>query len=212
MKNLIQCFKLSACVLITTFGLAACNSGNTNTEAPSDSTMTTSDSTMTPDANSNMQDTAKQQHAVAVLSGVTADTTVTGNVEFDAQADGKIKMKLELNIPKKANSSVAVHIHEMGDCGSMGDMGKAAGGHWNPTNAKHGKWGSSSFHLGDIGNVKLDAKGMGTMEMETDLWTIGGDAKSDILGKSIIVHGGVDDYTSQPSGNAGSRIGCGVIK
>ena len=49
------------------------------------------------------------------------------------------------------------------------------------------------------------------MELETDLWTIGGDEKTNILNKSVIVHNGMDDFTTQPSGNAGTRIGCGVI-
>ena len=145
--------------------------------------------------------------ATANLSGTVKDTVLTGTVNF-TQENEKVKMNLSLSIPIMANKSVAVHIHEMGDCG---DMGKMAHGHWNPTNQQHGKWGSASFHSGDIGNVSLDAAGKGTMELETDLWSIGGNEKTNILNRSIIVHGGVDDFTSQPSGNAGSRIGCGVI-
>jgi Cu-Zn family superoxide dismutase len=87
-----------------------------------------------------------------------------------------------------------------------------AHGHWNPTNAQHGKWGSASFHSGDIGNVKLDSKGHGTLSLTTDLWTLGGIAGKNILNRSIIIHGGMDDYKTQPSGNSGARIGCGVIK
>ena len=104
---------------------------------------------------------------------------------------------------------VAVHLHEHGDCGDKGQM---AHGHWNPTNAQHGKWESGSFHLGDIGNVRLDSKGRGTLTINTKLWTLGGAPSTNILGKAVIVHGGVDDYTTQPTGNAGSRIGCGVIQ
>jgi Cu-Zn family superoxide dismutase len=147
-------------------------------------------------------------HAQATLSGTKPDTTVNGTVQFDADGD-KVKMKLEITVPKKAGQSVAVHIHAMADCG---DMGKGAGGHWNRTNKSHGKWGSADFHSGDIGNINLDAAGKGTLELETDLWSLGGDASKNILDKSIIVHSGVDDYTSQPSGNSGERIGCGVIK
>ena len=75
-----------------------------------------------------------------------------------------------------------------------------------------GKWGSGSFHSGDIGNVKLNSKGNGTLTITTDLWTLGGKPDKNILGKSVIVHGGVDDFTTQPTGNAGTRIGCGVIQ
>ena len=118
-------------------------------------------------------------------------------------------MVLDISVPTKAGKEVAVHIHEHGDCGDKGNM---AHGHWNPTNANHGKWGSAAFHAGDIGNVKLDGTGKGSLNLETELWSIGGSADKNILGKAIIVHGGVDDYKTQPTGNAGSRIGCGVIQ
>lgn len=146
-------------------------------------------------------------HASAKISGTQADTTVEGTATFDVE-NGKVKMVLNLNIPKMANKSVAVHLHEHGDCG---DMGKDAHGHWNPTNSEHGKWGSAAFHLGDIGNVLLDKEGVGTLTMETDLWTLGGDSKTDVIGRAFIVHSGMDDFKTQPTGNAGSRIGCGVI-
>ncbi len=149
------------------------------------------------------------QQAEAVLTGTFADTSVTGTAKFVAADGGKVKMELEIMIPAKAGKSVAVHIHEHGDCG---DGGKMSHGHWNPTNKAHGKWGSAEFHSGDIGNVELDSKGKGTLSLTTDLWTLGGTAGKNILNKAIIVHGGVDDYTSQPAGNAGTRIGCGVIQ
>lgn len=149
------------------------------------------------------------KQAEVIIAATYTDTVVNGKAKFDALDNGKVKMQLEIEVPSKAGKSVAVHIHEHGDCG---DNGKATHGHWNPTNAQHGKWGSASFHLGDIGNVKLDAKGKGTLTMETDLWSLGGTPDKNILGKAIIVHGGVDDYTTQPTGNAGSRIGCGVIQ
>jgi Cu-Zn family superoxide dismutase len=146
--------------------------------------------------------------AEASVTGTKSDTTVTGTARF-TQADGKVKFDLSLTIPSMANDTVAVHIHEHGDCG---DAGKNTHGHWNPTGKQHGKWGTGDFHSGDIGNVILDASGKGTASLETDLWSIGGDITKDILGKAIIVHSGVDDFTTQPTGNAGSRIGCGLIE
>ena len=143
----------------------------------------------------------------AVISGTKADTAVDGKATFE-DSSGKVKMKLELTVPKMANKSVAVHLHEHPDCS---DNGMASHGHWNPTHMPHGKWGADSFHLGDIGNVQLDAKGKGTIEMTTDLWTLGNDTSKSILNRAIIVHSGFDDYKSQPAGNSGSRIGCGVI-
>lgn len=106
----------------------------------------------------------------------------------------------------------AIHIHENADCSA--DDASSAGGHWNPTFEKHGKWGDpEGYHKGDIGNFEVDENGNGTISMTTDEWCIDcDDEEKNIVGKSIIVHDGVDDYTSQPAGNAGNRIGCGVIE
>jgi Cu-Zn family superoxide dismutase len=194
----VRSFKTFFPVLLIVSVFTACNNESTNTGENSDTTSTTT----TESTNEN------EARAQAVLSGTQSDTTVTGTVNFK-EDDGKVEMKLEITVPKKANSSVAVHIHEHGSCG---DMGKEAHGHWNPTNENHGKWGTAPFHRGDIGNVKLDGEGKGTLELETDLWTISGsDTTKNILNKAIIVHGGEDDFKTQPTGNAGSRIGCGVI-
>ncbi len=192
MQKLKQLIALGG--IITVLGFTACN--NDKKEA---------DNTTTSENNEVKQ--PETSVALATLTGTVPDTTLSGTAEF-SQQNGKVKLVLNVTCLKLANKSVAVHLHEMGDCG---DMGKMAHGHWNPTNQQHGKWGSGSFHLGDIGNITLDAAGKGMLEMETDLWTIGGDEKSNILNRSVIVHGGVDDFTTQPTGNAGSRIGCGVI-
>lgn len=206
MKNVIQYFKQGAAVLALAGMMSACDSSSTEKENTDSDTM----SAASPDANSGMMSSdASKSHAEAALAGTNSDTTVAGTVQFDAQSDGKVKMTLDITVDKEPNKTIAVHIHENGACS---DMGKAAGGHWNPTSMDHGKWGSSAYHAGDIGNIKLDGSGKGTMTMETDQWTIGGDAKTNILGKAIIVHAGEDDYTSQPSGNSGSRIGCGTIQ
>ncbi len=103
----------------------------------------------------------------------------------------------------------AVHIHEYGDCSSPD--GTSAGGHWNPTNTAHGEWGEGEFHLGDIGNITIGQDGTGAIKLTTDLWEIGTGSDRDVVGKSIILHAGADDFTSQLSGAAGARIGCGAI-
>lgn len=106
----------------------------------------------------------------------------------------------------------AIHIHEKSDC-SAAD-GSSAGGHWNPTFKKHGKWGIGEYHKGDIGNFIADEKGNGTITLTTEEWCIGcGDATKDILGKGLIVHQDADDFTTQPTGNSGARVACsGIIK
>ena len=194
----VRSFKTFFPVLLIVSVFTACNNESTNTGENADTTSTTT----TESTNEN------EASAQAVLSGTQSDTTVTGTANFK-EYDAKVEMKLEITVPKKANSSVAVHIHEHGSCG---DMGKEAHGHWNPTNEDHGKWGTAPFRRGDIGNVRLDGEGKGTLELETDLWTISGsDTTKNILNKAIIVHGGEDDFKTQPTGNGGSRIGCGVI-
>ena len=190
-------------IAFSSFAFVACGNNETNTTTGSDPATT---STTNESAN---EGTAGSTSAVADLTGTQPDTTVTGNARFNEE-NGKVKMTLEITVPKKANQSVAVHLHEHGSCG---DMGKEAHGHWNPTKVNHGKWGGDNFHRGDIGNVELDKEGKGKIEIETELWTLTGtDSTKNILSKAVIVHGGVDDYKTQPTGNAGSRIGCGVIR
>ena len=104
----------------------------------------------------------------------------------------------------------AIHLHEKSDCSSAD--GSSAGGHWNPTFKKHGKWGDTEFHKGDIGNFIADANGNGKINFSTSEWCIGcEDETKNIVGKSIIVHKGSDDFVSQPAGNAGARQACSAI-
>ena len=132
----------------------------------------------------------------------------TGSVVFKEE-DGQVSFTAVIG--GLAEGMHAIHIHDSADCSSAD--GSSAGGHWNPTNEQHGKWGDAKgFHKGDIGNFPADESGNGTITMSTDQWCIGcGDPKKDIVGKAIIVHQGTDDFKSQPSGDAGKRISCGGI-
>ena len=135
-------------------------------------------------------------------------STATGNIVF-TQEGGIVTMIAVLS--KLTPGEHAIHIHDKADCSS--DDGKSSGGHWNPTAQPHGKWADAKgYHKGDIGNFTANGDGRGTITKITDEWCIGcGDATKDILGKAIIVHQGVDDFTSQPSGAAGARVSCGGI-
>lgn len=121
-------------------------------------------------------------------------------------------VKLDLNAYKLTpNTQLAAHIHEFGDCSSAD--GKSAGGHWNPTSQNHGKWGSAEHHAGDLGNMKTTKEGSGRILMSTDKWCLGcADPNKNLYGKSIIIHEKADDFHTQPTGNAGGRIGCVEIK
>ncbi|APG59767.1 superoxide dismutase family protein [Christiangramia salexigens] len=156
-----------------------------------------------------MEKEEKEVKKVKVQLNAVSDSKLSGNVVF-TEENGEVTMTAMISGLEEGKH--AIHIHEKGDC-SAAD-GSSAGGHWNPTDAKHGKWGSADgYHKGDIGNFEVDANGNGTVNLTTSEWCIGcDDAKKNLVGKAVIVHNGVDDYTSQPSGAAGTRVGCGVIK
>jgi len=137
-----------------------------------------------------------------------SDSNVTGSVTFK-ELDGVVTMTAKMTGLSEGDH--AIHIHTEADCSSAD--GTSAGGHWNPTAQPHGKWGAETgYHKGDIGNFTVAADGEGIVTLATDKWCIGcGDDTKDILGKAVIVHQGTDDFTSQPSGAAGSRISCGGI-
>jgi Cu-Zn family superoxide dismutase len=139
-----------------------------------------------------------------------SDSSVEGEVSF-TEENGEVKMMAVFS--GLSEGEHAIHIHQTADC-SAAD-GTSTGGHWNPTNEPHGKWGAEEgYHKGDIGNFTADADGNATVEFSTDQWCIGCDDENmNILGKAVIVHQGVDDFTSQPSGDAGARISCtGIIQ
>ncbi len=152
-----------------------------------------------------MPSTPSAKQASATI-GPTSDNSVTGMAVFTQNGD---QITLTIEIQNASPGIHAVHIHENGDCSAPD--GTSAGGHWNPTDVAHGKWGEGEFHLGDIGNITVGEDGTGSIELTTDLWEIGTGSDIDVVGKGIIVHADADDFISQPSGNAGARIGCGVI-
>ena len=137
-------------------------------------------------------------------------SSANGIVTFTEKNDS---VTLEAHINGLDEGIHAIHIHEKADCSS--DNGKSAGGHWNPTFQRHGAWGDADgFHRGDIGNFTANSDGHGMITFNTDLWCLGcDDANKNLVGRSIIVHQGEDDLTSQPSGAAGARVSCvGIIK
>ena len=111
----------------------------------------------------------------------------------------------------KANGTHGFHIHEKGDC-SAADF-TSAGGHFNPTAQPHGRASQGAHHLGDQDNLTANANGVARVDAHFDGAVIGsGAALNDVVGKAVIVHADPDDYTTQPTGNAGGRIACGVIR
>jgi Cu-Zn family superoxide dismutase len=106
-------------------------------------------------------------------------------------------------------STHGFHIHEKGDCGAAD--ASSAGGHFNPTASPHGKAESAAHHAGDIDNIVADGSGVAHVNAHVAGVVLGGGGGNDIAGRAIVVHAAPDDYASQPAGNAGARIACGVI-
>jgi Cu-Zn family superoxide dismutase len=136
-------------------------------------------------------------------------SSVSGTATF-TERDGEVV--LEAKISGLTPGTHAIHIHEKSDCSS--DDATSAGGHWNPTFKKHGKFGVGEYHKGDIGNFTTDPEGNATVFFKTNEWCIGCDDETkNILDKALIVHEKADDFTTQPTGNAGGRVACaGIIK
>ena len=164
--------------------------------------------TTTPTMKKEMDNKPTEAKKVKVRLEPKSNSNVSGNVIFK-EAGGVVSMVAVFE--GLSEGTHAIHLHEKADCSA--DDGTSSGGHWNPTAQPHGKWGSAEgYHKGDIGNFTADANGHGTISFSTNEWCIGcGDPSKDILGKAVIVHEGTDDFTSQPSGDAGSRVSCGGI-
>lgn len=155
--------------------------------------------------------------AVALTScTVTRTYTVLGKSNTDTQGTAKFtqtggSVEMDLNVYKLTPGIHAVHIHETGDC-SAADA-SSAGGHWNPSTESHGKWGAGEHHMGDIGNLRADKTGAARLTFKTDKWCLGcGDTSKNIFGKALVIHADKDDFQTQPTGNAGGRVGCVEIK
>ena len=102
------------------------------------------------------------------------------------------------------------HVHERGDCSAVD--ASSAGGHFNPAAAPHGRAGHGAHHAGDMDNIEADAEGVARVNVHLRGVTLGGAAANDIAGRAVIVHADPDDYQSQPTGNAGARLACGLVR
>lgn len=189
-------------IAVITLSAVSCKNDKKNNDADMNATEMDSTSMGDEAMSSDMKEMTVQMES---KSGSDASGTVT----FKTDENGEVTMTATLMGLEPGTH--AIHLHENADCSA--EDGKSAGGHWNPTNEKHGEWGDSEgYHKGDIGNFEADADGNGSITFTTDEWCIGcEDPNMNIVGKGIIVHQGTDDFTSQPSGDAGARVSCGGI-
>ena len=137
----------------------------------------------------------------------TKGSTVRGSASF-AEMGGKVRVVAKVS-GLKPNGEFGFHIHEVGDC-SSGD-GMSTKGHFNPFGKPHARAGMSERHAGDLPSLRSDASGNATVDTDVDVITVSPGPAS-IVGKGLIVHAQADDYKTQPTGNAGARSACAVIR
>jgi len=177
----------SAVLLAAAAGLAACSS------------------TATRDANPRTVASAQLNAAVGVPQP-NPQSPVQGSVVF-SELRGIVSVSGTVT-GLKPNAAHAFHVHEKGDC-SAPDF-SSAGGHFNPTKAPHGKHGTGFHHIGDMPQLISDANG--TVKIAFNSQSLNLRGPYSIIDKSVIIHRDPDDVNSQPAGNAGPRLACGIIK
>ena len=142
--------------------------------------------------------------AIAVLHP-TAGSKVSGTVTFTEVADG---VQVQAEITGLTPGNHGFHVHEFGDC-SAPDV-SSAGAHFNPTGKPHAGPDALERHVGDMGNVEADASGTAKLDYVDHQISLTNDQES-VIGRSVVVHAKADDLKSQPAGDSGTRIACGVI-
>ena len=134
-------------------------------------------------------------------------SNVTGWATFTDRSTGGVAVVVHIeNAPPGTHG---LHVHEKGDC-SAADA-SSAGGHFNPGGMPHAGPSEMHRHAGDLGNITIEANGTGHREIVTDLLTVKPGPNS-VVGKAVIFHEKADDLQTQPTGNAGGRLGCGVVQ
>lgn len=135
----------------------------------------------------------------------TKGNTAAGTVVF-SEAGNKLRVVAE--ITGLSPGPHGFHIHEKGDCSAPD--GTSAGGHYNPTGKPHGNPEHAEHHAGDMPQLVADAKGVAKLVGYIDEVNLG-NGEGGIVGRSVIVHATADDFKTQPTGNSGARVACGVI-
>tara|TARA_R110002110_G_scaffold415561_1_gene650783 strand:- start:83576 stop:84220 length:645 start_codon:yes stop_codon:yes gene_type:complete len=132
---------------------------------------------------------------------------VSGTVQFLPSDDYRYMLVI-VKLDGLDSGAHGFHVHAVGDCSA--DDASSAGGHFNPYNVKHGSPDDPVHHLGDLGNIQPDSSGR--VETVINSEQLGFNGPVSVLQKAVVVHAGADDLKTDPAGNAGKRIGCGVIR
>lgn len=182
----------------TNNGTNTTTNSNTSTNTTNTGTTTTRD-TM-PKSTTNKDSVEDAEVKIAPLG----TSKVEGDLDFEA-VDGGVKITGK--ITGLTPGDHGIHVHEFGNCNSPD--GKSAGEHFNPTKSPHGGPNDAAKHPGDMGNITADKDGVAKIDVTVKGMMLTG--PNSIVGKSVVVHEKKDDLKTQPSGDSGARLGCGVI-
>jgi Cu-Zn family superoxide dismutase len=149
--------------------------------------------------------TVPAERPIATAALADANGAPKGSAAVRAMGDG---LHVDIIVEGIAPGTYAAHIHTVGRCDAPDFM--SAGGHWNPDGRQHGKDNPAGAHKGDLNNVTVDAEGRGTVSGHIDGVTAAQLLDAD--GAAVIVHMAPDDYRTDPTGNAGGRQLCGVLR
>lgn len=144
------------------------------------------------------------------VSIINAEKQIIGKAILTQQADN---VSIHVEAEKLPPGYLAIHIHESGKCEAP--KFESAGAHFNPLHKQHGFKNPKGFHSGDLPNVKVDASGKAVADIETANVTLRPGSANSLIregGTSLVIHEQADDYFTDPAGNAGARIACGVIE
>lgn len=185
-------------------GLAACSSPSA---PPAGDTVAPPATVAAPTAPAATGAQATASTAQVVLKP-TQGRDANGTLTLRAEGDG-VRISGEL-AGLKPGSEHGFHVHENGDCSAPDAT--SAGGHFNPAGQAHGSMDADPHHAGDMPNQKANAQGVADVNVLVPGMSLTPGSDHDVIGRALVVHEQPDDYQSQPSGNAGARIACGVIE
>jgi Cu-Zn family superoxide dismutase len=148
----------------------------------------------------------KEVSAVAKLEP-RSGSNVSGNLRFTQIGD---VVRVTGEITGHSKGPKAMHIHEKGDCSAADGM--STGGHFNPHKMKHGGPYDPDKHAGDLGNISFNDQGVAKINFTVGDISVSKVKADGIIGRAVIVHAAVDDFKTDPTGNAGGRVACGVIQ
>ncbi len=158
---------------------------------------------------------------VAGCAGTGGQQDATATAQLEPRSGSNVKGKLTFTqigdvvrvtgeISGHTKGPKAMHIHEKGDCSAADGM--STGGHLNPHKQKHGGPYDPAKHSGDLGNINFNADGVAKVNFTVGDISVSRGKADGIIGKAVIVHADRDDFKTDPTGNAGGRVACGVIK